>query len=125
MSSYLKNIAMVMVLLSMAAVGMALKLDLYHWSLGVATVVFMGLNAIFAIYPLYRFKSRNPISVYLGGMVVRLGVMGAVLILVILAGGLDRNDLLAMTLTAMGSFLAYLAVELRHFLNNNAFLASR
>lgn len=125
MSTYLKNIAMVMVLLSMAAVGMALKLDLYPWSLGVATVVFMGLNAIFAIYPLYRFRGRNPINVYLGGMVVRLGVIGTVLILVVLVGDLERNHLLAMTLTAMGSFIAYLAVELRHFLNNNAFLASR
>lgn len=114
-----------MALLSMAAVGMAHKLDLYHWSLGLGVVVFMGVNALAAVYPLYRFPGRNPFNVYLGSMVIRLGIIGTGLILVITLGNLSMPHLLSMTLTAMASFVAYLAVEVRHFLNNNAFPASR
>lgn len=114
-----------MALLSAAAVAMAHKLDLYHWSLGLGVVVFMGLNAMAAVYPLYRFRGRNPFNVYLGSMVVRLGVIGTALILIITLGALSAPHLLSMTLTAMASFIAYLAVEVRHFLNNPAFLAGQ
>jgi hypothetical protein len=56
------------------------------------------------------------------GMVVRMGVIGVALILVITLGGLSQNALLAITLTAMVSFIAYLAVEIHHFLSHNASL---
>jgi hypothetical protein len=121
LSSYIKNIALVMVLLSLAAVVMAYKLDLYHWSLGLGVVLFMGLNALAAVYPLYRFPGRNPFNVYLGGMVVRLAVIGAALILIIFLGDLSKPHLLSMTLTAMASFVAYLSVEVKHFLNHTVF----
>lgn len=114
-----------MALLSLAAVGMAHKLDLYHWTVGLGVVIFMGINALAAVYPLYRFPGRNPLNVYLGGMVLRLGVIGTTLILIISLSDLSKPHLLSMTLTAMASFIAYLAVEVSHFLNNNAFFASR
>lgn len=114
-----------MALLSLAAVGMAHKLELYPWSLGLGVVVFMGLNAVGAVYPLYRFPARNPFNVYLGSMVVRLGVIGTALILIISLGNFSMPILLSMTLTAMASFVAYLAVEIKHFLNHTAFSTSR
>ena len=120
LSSYIKNIALVMVLLSLAAVTMAKQLDLYHWSLGLGVVVFMGVNALGAVYPLYRFPGRNPFNVYLGSMVLRLGIIGTALILVISLGNLSMPNLLSMTLTAMASYVAYLAIEVRHFLTQNA-----
>lgn len=113
-----------MVVLALAAVGLAYKLDLYHWSLGLGVVVFMGMNALAAVYPLYRFPGKNPFNVYLGGMVVRLAVIGAVLILIISLGDLSKPHLLSMTLTAMASFVAYLSVEVRHFLNHTVFSKS-
>jgi hypothetical protein len=121
MTSYIKNIAMVMALLSVAPVSMAHKLDLYHWSLGLGVVVFMGLNALGAVYPLYRFPGRNPFNIYLGGMVFRLLVIGTALILVISLGNLSMPHLLSMTLTAMASFVAYLGIEVKHFLNHSSF----
>lgn len=124
MTSYIKNIALVMALLSTTAVIMAQQLDLYHWSVGLGVVVFMGINAIGAIYPLYRFPSHNPFNVYLGSMVVRLAVIGAALIILISAGDLSMPHLLSMTLTAMLSFVAYLGVEVRHFLNQAALPSS-
>lgn len=113
-----------MVVLSLAAVVMAYKLDLYHWSLGLGVVVFMGLNALAAVYPLYRFPGKNPFNVYLGSMVVRLAVIGTVLILIISLGDLSTPHLLSMTLTAMASFVAYLSVEVKHFLSHTVFTKS-
>lgn len=121
MSTYIKNIALVMVTLSIAALAMAYKLELYHWSLGLGVVVFMGINALGAVYPLYRFPGSNPFNVYLGSMVLRLGIIGTALILVITLGNLSMPHLLSMTLTAMASYVAYLAVEVRHFLTKNPF----
>jgi energy-converting hydrogenase Eha subunit H len=125
LSSYIKNIALVMGLLSLAAVGMAHKLDLYHWTLGLGVVVFMGVNALGAVWPLYRFPAKNPFTVYLGGMALRLALIGTALILVISLGNLSTPHLLAMTVTAMASYVAYLSVEVRHFLNHTAFTKGR
>lgn len=125
MSSYIKNIALVMVLLSLAAIGLAYKLDLYHWSLGLGVVLFMGVNALGAVWPLYRYPTQNPFTVYLGGMALRLAIIGTALILIITLGNLSMPHLLAMTLTAMASYVAYLSVEVRHFLNHTAFTKSR
>ena len=66
----------------------------------------------------------NPFNVYLMSMVVRMAVIGMVLIAVILIGGLKQSALLALTMTAMVSFIAYLAVEIHHFLRHNASLMS-
>jgi hypothetical protein len=88
-------------------------------------VVFMALNAWAAMYPLYRFRGkRNPFNVYLVGMLIRMAVIGATLIAIVVAGGLSQSALLAMTLTAMVSFVAYLVVEIHHFLRHNASLMS-
>ena len=124
MSTYSKKIAVVMILLSVAAVTFVLP----EWKdtlprFGTGAVVFMALNALAAIYPLYRFKGQgNPFNVYMLGMMIRMVVIGVALILVITLGGLSRNALLAFTLTAMFSFIAYLAVEIHHFLRHNASL---
>jgi hypothetical protein len=123
LSTYSKKIALVMVLLSLAAGLLSFRMDGYPAAFGTGAVVFMALNALAAIYPLYRFRGKgNPLNVYMLGMVVRMGVIGVALILVITLGGLSQNALLAITLTAMVSFIAYLAVEIHHFLSHNASL---
>ena len=123
LSTYSKKIALVMVLLSLAAGLLSFRLEGYPAAFGTGAVVFMALNALAAIYPLYKFKGKsNPFNVYLMGMVVRMGLIGMVLILVITLGGLDQAALLSVTLTAMVSFIAYLAVEIHHFLRHNASL---
>jgi hypothetical protein len=114
-----------MAALAAASVAAAAGLDLYHPALGLAVVAFMALNAIGAVWPLHRFPGTNPLAVYLGGMVVRLGIIGAALVSVVLFSDLDQASLLAMTLTAMASFVAYMAVEVKHFLSLNALPASR
>jgi hypothetical protein len=125
LSIYSKKIALVMVLLSAVAVLVSSRIEGYPAAFGTGAIMFMALNALAAIYPLYHFRGKmNPFNVYLMGMVVRMAVIGAVLIAVILAGGLDKNALLALTLTAMISFIAYLAVEIHHFLRHNASLMS-
>jgi hypothetical protein len=125
LSTYSKKIALVMVLLSVAAGLVSSRLEGYPTAFATGAVVFMALNALAAIYPLYRFRgNRNPFNVYLTGMVVRMAVIGIVLILVITLGGLSQAALLSVTLTAMVSFIAYLAVEIHHFLRHNASLMS-
>lgn len=114
-----------MIVLAIASVAAAAGFDLYHPALGLAVVAFMGLNAVGAVWPLHRFPRSNPLTVYMGGMVLRLGIIGAVLISVVLFSDLGQDSLLAMTLTAMASFIAYLAVEVRHFLSLTALPASR
>ena len=114
-----------MVLLSVAASLLSSRMEGYPVAFATGAVVFMALNALAAIYPLYRFRGKgNPLNVYMLGMVVRMAVIGIALILVILLGGLSQNALLALTLTAMVSFVAYLAVEIHHFLRHNASLMS-
>src|SRR4051812_47331817 len=99
-----------MVLLALVAVGIATRLESYRLSFAVGAVIFMACNAIGAIYPLYRLKGKNPFNVYLLGMTIRLAVIGAVLITLVVAGGLSMNALLGVTLTGMISFIAYLGV---------------
>ncbi len=114
-----------MVFLAVTAGLVSSRLEGYPLAFAAGAVVFMGLNALAAIYPLYRFRGKmNPFNVYLMGMVVRMAVIGMVLIGVILLGGLKQSALLALTLTAMISFIAYLAVEIHHFLRHNASLMS-
>jgi hypothetical protein len=125
LSTYSKKIAIVMVLLSVAAGFLSSRLEGFPIALATGAVAFMALNALGAIYPLYRFKGKkNPFNLYLMGMIVRMAVIGFTLIAVILVGGLSQNALLALTLTAMVSFVAYLAVEIHHFLRHNASLMS-
>jgi hypothetical protein len=125
LSIYSKKIALVMVLLAAIAGMLSSRWEGYPVTFATGAVVFMALNALAAIYPLYRFRGKmNPFNVYLMGMMVRMAVIGAVLIGVILAGGLSQSALLALTLTAMVSFIAYLAVEIHHFLRHNASLMS-
>ena len=108
-----------MVLLSLAAGALSFQVDGYPAAFGTGAVVFMGLNALAALYPLYRFRAiGNPFNVYLAGMVVRMAVIGIALIAVITLSSLTQNALLAVTLTAMVSFVAYLAVEVHHFLRH-------
>ena len=114
-----------MVLLAVAAGILSSRWEGYPVGFATGAVVFMALNALAALYPLYRFRGKwNPFNVYLMGMVVRMAVIGVALIGVILAGGLSQSALLALTLTAMISFIAYLAVEIHHFLRHNASLMS-
>ena len=114
-----------MALLSVAAGLLSFKLQSFPVPFATGVVVFMALNALAALYPLYHFRGKkNPFNLYLMGMVVRLGVVGAALILVITLGGLDKAALLAITLTGMVSFLAYLVVEIHHFIHHNASLMS-
>jgi hypothetical protein len=125
LSIYSKKIALVMVLLAAIAGLVASRLEGYPIAFATGAVVFMAVNALAAIYPLYRFRGKmNPFNVYLLGMVIRMAVIGMVLIGVILLGGLRQSALLALTLTAMVSFIAYLAVEIHHFLRHNASLMS-
>lgn len=114
-----------MALLSLAAGLLSYKMDGYPAAFGTGAVVFMALNALAAIYPLYRFRGKlNPFNVYLAGMAVRMGIIGLALILVITLGGLSQTALLSITLTGMVSFIAYLAVEIHHFMRHNASLMS-
>ena len=113
-----------MVLLAVAAGAVSFRVQGYPAGFGTGAVVFMALNALAAIYPLYRFRGKNPLNIYMIGMIVRLVVIGLVLIVMLVKGGLSQNALLAVTLTAMVSFVAYLAVEVHHFLRHNASLLS-
>ena len=114
-----------MVLLTTVAVMVSSRMESYPVTLGIGAIMFMALNALAAIYPLYHFRGKkNPFNVYLMGMVVRMAVIGLTLILVIVVSGLSQSALLALTLTAMMSFIAYLAAEIHHFLRHNASLMS-
>lgn len=123
-STYSKKIALVMVLLALAAAAVSFRMEGYPTAFGTGAVVFMALNALAALYPLYRFRGKNPLNIYMAGMMVRLVVIGLVLIALMVKGGLSQNALLAVTLTAMISFIAYLGVEIHHFLHHNASLLS-
>lgn len=114
-----------MILLALAALGIAPAVEGYPSLLGIGAVAFMALNALAALYPLYRFKGKNPLNIYMVGMIVRLAVIGLALIALLVRGGLSESALLAVTLTAMVSFVAYLGVEIHHFLRHNASLLSQ
>jgi hypothetical protein len=124
LSIYSKKIALVMVVLALTAGAVSFRVKGYPAAFGTGAVVFMALNALAALYPLYRFKGKNPLNIYMIGMIVRLAVIGAVLIVTMVKGGLSQTALLAVTLTAMVSFVAYLAVEVHHFLRHNVTLMS-
>jgi len=124
LSIYSKKIALVMVLLALAAGAVSFRVKGYPAAFGTGAVVFMALNALAALYPLYRFKGKNPLNIYMVGMIARLAVIGLALIALMAKGGLSQNGLLAVTLTAMVSFVAYLGVEIHHFLHHNASLLS-
>ena len=125
MSTYTKKIGLVMALLALAAGAVSFRFEGYPAAFGTGAVAFMALNALAALYPLYRFKGKNPLNIYMVGMIVRLAIIGLVLIAVMAKAGLSEGELLAMTLTAMVSFVAYLGVEIQHFLRHNASLMSR
>jgi len=124
LSIYSKKIALVMVLLALTAGAVSFRVKGYPAAFGTGAVVFMALNALAALYPLYHFKGKNPLNIYMIGMIVRLAVIGLVLIVTMVKGGLSQTALLAVTLTAMVSFVAYLAVEVHHFLRHNVTLMS-
>lgn len=115
-----------MVLLAIAAGLLSFRMDGYPVAFATGAVFFMALNAVAAVYPLYRFRGKgNPLNVYMLGMMIRMAVIGVALILVITLSSLSRNALLAFTITAMFSFVAYLTVEIHHFLRHNASLMSQ
>jgi hypothetical protein len=118
LSTYFKKIALVMVLLALAAQGVAMGVKGYPTGFAIGAVAFMGLNALAALYPLYLFKGKNPLNLYMAGMVARLVIIGLILIALMVKSGLSQDQLLAVTLTAMVSFVAYLGVEIHHFLRN-------
>ena len=118
LSTYSKKIALVMVLLALAARGVAFGVTEYPTGMAIGAVAFMALNALAALYPLYLFKDKNPLNVYMMGMVARLAVIGLILIALLVRTSLSQDQLLAVTLTAMVSFVAYLGVEIQHFLRN-------
>jgi hypothetical protein len=107
-----------MVLLALVVQGVALGVKGYPTGLGMGAVALMGLNALAALYPLYLFKGKNPLNIYMVGMVIRLAVIGLILIALLVKTRLPQDQLLAMTLTAMVSYVAYLSVEIHHFLRN-------
>ncbi len=85
----------------------------------------MALNALGALYPLYLFRGKkNPFNLYILGMIIRLALVGVSFILLISLSGLNKASLLAITLTGMVSFIAYLGVEVHHFIHHNASLMS-
>lgn len=118
MSTYSKKIALVMVLLALAAWGIAFGIEGYPVGFGIGAVAFMALNALAALYPLYLFKGKNPLNLYMVGMIARLAVIGLVLIAIMAKSDLTESQLLSLTLTAMVSFIAYLGVEIHHFLRH-------
>jgi hypothetical protein len=119
LSNYVKSIALVMTLLCAASAILSFRMQGYPLAMGIGAIVFMGLNAIGAVYPLYMNKGKkNPFNVYLGGMVVRLALIGVALILIIQLTALSKGSLMSLTFTAMVSFVAYLAMEVRHFIRN-------
>lgn len=121
MSSYVKSIALVMALLAAASLAVSYRWESYPMAVGMGAILFMGVNAICAVYPLYINKGKhNPFNVYLAGMIVRLLLIGVALILVIVFTRLSKESLMALTFTAMASFVAYLAAEIRHFIRNPA-----
>jgi|GEM_PF-2352812 len=125
LSTYSKKITLVMGLLCLAAAILSMSMEAYPAFFATGVVVFMAVNAWAALYPLYHFRGKaNPFNLYLAGMVVRMGIIGAALILVVTLSGLDKTALLSITLTGMVSFIAYLAVEIHHFLRHNASLMS-
>jgi hypothetical protein len=108
-----------MALLSAASGILSFRVSVYPAAVGIGAVIFMGLNALAAVYPLYLNKGKkNPFNIYLGGMAIRLAVIGLALILVITLTSLSKESLMALTFTAMISFIAYLTVEVRHFIRN-------
>jgi hypothetical protein len=119
LSNYVKSIALVMALLCAASAILSFRMDGYPLVFGLSAIIFMGLNAIGAVYPLYINKGKkNPFNVYLGGMIVRLALIGFALILIIQLTSLSKGALMSLTFTAMISFVAYLAMEVRHFIRN-------
>ncbi len=119
--TYSKKILFVMVFLAMVAAFVSTRLQFYPVVFATGAVIFMALNALAALLPLYIFRGKkNPFTVYLMGMVVRLALVGIAMILLLTIGKLDQNALLSITLTAMVSFVAYLAVEIHHFIRHNA-----
>ncbi len=101
------------------------KIHPYPIAFATGVVVLMALNALAALYPLYYFRGKkNPFNVYVMGMMVRLAFVGLSLILVITLGGLEKSAVLAITLTGMFSFIAFLGVEIHHFLHHNDSLMS-
>lgn len=111
----------------LAAVTLVLgsRWHVYDSAFGIGAVVFMALNALAAVYPLYRFPRKNPFNTYILGMLARLAVIGMALTILITQAGLTRGGLMAVTATAMISFLAYQAVEIGHFLRHPESFQSR
>lgn len=110
-----------MALLCAASAILSFRVSAYPLATGIGAIVFMGLNAIAAVYPLYMNKGKlHPFNVYLAGMAVRLFVIGVALILIIQLTRLSKEALMSLTFTAMFSFVAYLAMEVRHFIRNPA-----
>jgi hypothetical protein len=118
LSNYAKNIGVVAVFLSVITWILAFRLGGYSPMLAVAVVFFMTLNALGAVYPLYRLRTKNPFNVYILGMLIRMAVIGVVWTLFLGQEGISQKTLLAVILTAMFSFVAFLTVEIRHFMRH-------
>jgi hypothetical protein len=116
---------MVMSLLAALTFVLGTRWDAYDPVFGIGAVVFMALNALAAVYPLYRFPRKNPFNTYVLGMLVRLAAIGMALTVLISQAGLTRGGLMAVTVTAMISFLAYQAVEIGHFVRHPESFQSR
>ena len=118
MSSYAKNIGGVAVFLSVIAWVLATRVGDYSRALAVTVVLFMALNALAAVYPLYRLRAKNPFNVYILGMLVRMAIIGVVLTLFLAKQDVSQKTTLAVALTAMFSFVVFLTVEIRHFIRH-------
>ena len=116
--SFVRQIAACFTVLALGAFFLSLKLPGYPRFFGVIAVCLMAINALSSIYPLYALRGKNPFNVYLWGMLIRLALIGVAFITLVVKSRLTQGGLLAVTFTALFSFVVYLAVEIRHFLRH-------
>ena len=116
--SFARQIATCFTVLALGAFFLSVKFPGYPRFFGVIAVCLMAINALGSMYPLYALRGKNPFNVYLWGMLIRLALIGMTFITLVVKSRLTQGGLLAVTFTALFSFVVYLAVEIRHFLRH-------
>ncbi len=117
---YLKNIILIGCVLASLVYVASLKIATYNKILGFSAIFIMALNAIFAVFPLYWFKSQNPMRLYVTGMLSRMLCIG--LLVFIALQYFSRDILMAYIITSLLAFVVFQIVEIRHFISHQRIL---
>ena len=120
MTAFIKPLLLIFAILGLVAVGISRVLPNYHLSPALAGLTLMALNALAAVAILHLPGKKDLIRTSMTSMVTRLLAMGAIMLAGMQFLKPTQAEAFSFVFTAMAGYVAFQALEIRHFIRLQA-----